>query len=125
MPHSIDRPVCLDYLNVLRTDQPANWGSYKDEKDWTRAMEDPGFATRFTAAMDCRGIYLGPAMARAVNATGLTHLLDIAVARVSTPVPWWLPILNFGPRCWKRRQWNRVARQMIEQRGFNERVSVH
>ncbi len=28
------RPVCQDMLNVLRTGRPANWGSYKDEKEW-------------------------------------------------------------------------------------------
>jgi SAM-dependent methyltransferase len=119
-----DRSVCLDYLNVLRTDQPANWGSYKNEKDWTRAMEDPGFATRFTAAMDCRGVYLGPAMARAVNASGLTRMLDVAggsgiyaCAMVVTHPHLVATVLEKPPV-------DQVARQMTEQRGFNERVSV-
>ena len=119
-----DRPVCLDYLNVLRTDQPANWGSYKDEKDWTRAMEDPEFANRFTAAMDCRGIYLGPAMAQAVNASGMTRLLDVAggsgiyaCAMVARHPALTATVLEKPPV-------DRVARQVIEQRGFAGRVSV-
>src|SRR5204863_617493 len=39
-----DRPVCQDMLRVLRTARPANWGSFKDEKEWARAMEDEKFA---------------------------------------------------------------------------------
>ncbi len=73
-----DRPVALDMLKVLRTDKPANWGSSKSEKEWSKAMEDEDFARRFTAAMDCRGIYLGRAVAQALNPGGRTRLLDIA-----------------------------------------------
>ena len=73
-----DRPVALDLLKVLRTDKPANWGSSKSEKEWTKAMEEPDFAERFTAAMDCRGIYLGRAVAQALDLRGRARLLDIA-----------------------------------------------
>jgi len=73
-----DRPVALDLLNVLRTGKPANWGSRKDEKDWHRAMETEEFATQFTAAMDCRGVYLAQAVAKSVDLSGQRHLLDIA-----------------------------------------------
>ena len=50
-----DRPVCKDMLAVLRTGKPANWGSFKDEQEWAKAMEREEFAKQFTAAMDCRG----------------------------------------------------------------------
>src|SRR5688500_16652930 len=73
-----ERPVCKDMLTVLRTGKPANWASYKDEKEWTRAMEDERFARAFTAAMDCRGRVLGQALAKAVNLNGIKRLLDIA-----------------------------------------------
>src|ERR1051326_5319925 len=73
-----DRPVCKDFLAVLRTDKPANWGSLKDEKEWARAMEDAAFADQFTAAMDCRGVYLGQALARSLDLAGRRQLLDIA-----------------------------------------------
>jgi len=73
-----DRPVTLDMLKVLRTDKPANWGSSKSEKEWSKAMEDEDFARRFTAAMDCRGIYLGRAVAKALQPGGRARLLDIA-----------------------------------------------
>ena len=73
-----DRPVALDLLKVLRTGKPANWGSRQDEKDWHRAMETEEFATQFTAAMDCRGVYLAQAVAKSVDLSQQRHVLDIA-----------------------------------------------
>ena len=73
-----ERPVSLDLLKVLRSGKPANWGSQKDEKDWHKAMETGEFAASFTAAMDCRGVYLAQAVAKAVNLSAPRHLLDIA-----------------------------------------------
>ena len=73
-----ERPVCKDMLTVLRTGKPANWASYKDEKEWTRAMENEDFARGFTAAMDCRGRYLAHALAKVLDLQGTKHLLDIA-----------------------------------------------
>jgi SAM-dependent methyltransferase len=73
-----ERPVCKDMLTVLRTGKPANWASYKDEKEWTKAMENEQFARGFTAAMDCRGRYLAHALAKAVDLRSTKRLLDIA-----------------------------------------------
>jgi 3-hydroxy-5-methyl-1-naphthoate 3-O-methyltransferase len=73
-----ERPVCRDLLTVLRTGQPANWASLKHEKDWAKAMEGEAFARQFTAAMDCRGTFLGPAMAKRLHCADHHHLLDIA-----------------------------------------------
>jgi hypothetical protein len=73
-----ERPVCKDMLTVLRTGKPANWASYKDEKEWTKAMESETFARGFTAAMDCRGRYLAPALAKALDLSSTKRLLDIA-----------------------------------------------
>jgi SAM-dependent methyltransferase len=73
-----ERPVCKDMLSVLSTGKPANWASYKDEKEWTRAMEDEAFARGFTAAMDCRGRYLAHVLARVLDLRDTTRLLDIA-----------------------------------------------
>lgn len=74
-----DRPVTLDFLKVLRTGKPANWGGYDEDKaaDWHRSMQDETFARQFTAAMDCRGALLGPAMAQALDLTGFSRALDI------------------------------------------------
>ena len=73
-----NRPVALDLLNVLRSGKPANWGSQKDATDWHKAMEAEGFAAQFTAAMDCRGVYLAQAVAKALQLSGRRRLLDVA-----------------------------------------------
>ena len=73
-----NRPVALDLLKVLRTGKPANWSSDKDGKDWHVAMESEDFARQFTAAMDCRGVYLSQAVAKALDFNWRSHLLDIA-----------------------------------------------
>ncbi len=62
-----NRPVALDYLKVLETGKPANWASLEDQDDWHKAMLEEGFARAFTAAMDCRGLALGQALARALT----------------------------------------------------------
>jgi hypothetical protein len=41
-------------------------------------METEAFAAQFTAAMDCRGVYLAQALAKRVDLSGRRHLLDIA-----------------------------------------------
>jgi acetylserotonin N-methyltransferase len=68
-----ERPVVKDFITILRTDKPANWASYKNEKTWTEAMLTDEFATTFTAAMDCRGFTLGPALAKKIPAAGRTR----------------------------------------------------
>jgi hypothetical protein len=74
------RPGVIDLLEVMRTGKPVLWSSQGTtaQENWHTAMEDEGFAERFTAVMDCRGALLGPAAARAVDLTGVTRLLDIA-----------------------------------------------
>ena len=72
-----ERPFVQDFARVLRTGQPANWGGAKSGQDWHVAMQDEAFARRFTAAMDCRGVYLGEALARAVDLSAHRRVLDI------------------------------------------------
>jgi hypothetical protein len=119
-----DRPVCKDYVEVLRTGRPANWGGAKDGKDWHQSMEDPQFADSFTAAMDCRGVYLGSAAARALDTSGLTHLLDVAggsgiyaCSIVARHPQLRATVLEKPPV-------DAVARRAIERRGLSGRVDV-
>ena len=72
-----DRPQTMDMVTVFRTGKPANWGK-TDPHAWAQAMERPEFAERFTAAMDCRGLVLGQALARAVDLSSNHALLDVA-----------------------------------------------
>ena len=72
-----ERPYVQDFARVLRTGRPANWGGTRSGQDWHVAMQDQAFARRFTAAMDCRGLYLGEALARAVDLSNHRHVLDV------------------------------------------------
>jgi len=119
-----DRPVCKDFLQVLRTDKPANWGSFKNEKEWARAMEDPAFADSFTAAMDCRGVYLSQAVAKALNCAGKHKLLDIAggsgiyACSIVTHHP------HLGATVFEKAPVHKVAAAAIAKRGCAEKVDV-
>ena len=73
-----NRPMALDLRKVLRTGKPAAWSSQKDGQDWHKAMESEAFAAQFTAAMDCRGIYLAQAVAKSLDLSRHRRLLDIA-----------------------------------------------
>ncbi len=72
-----DRPVVADFLTVLRTGRPAHWGGAREGGDWHASMATEVFASTFTAAMDCRGLYLGQALARLVDLGGRRRLLDV------------------------------------------------
>lgn len=119
-----DRPVALDMLKVLRTGKPANWGSSKSEKEWSKAMEDEDFARRFTAAMDCRGIYLGHAVAKALDPGGRTRLLDIAggsgiyACAIAANHP------DVQATVFEKPPVDLVAAKHIAERGYAERVTV-
>jgi SAM-dependent methyltransferase len=119
-----ERPVCLDVLRVLRTDKPANWGSLPNEQEWAKAMETEKFANQFTAAMDCRGIYLAPAMARRLECSGYHQLLDIAggsgiyACSIVARHPHLLAtVLERSPV-------DRLTSRCLAERGFADKISV-
>jgi predicted O-methyltransferase YrrM len=72
-----DRPGVADFLRVLRTGRPAHWPGEETAGDWHAAMRDEAFAESFTAAMDCRGRVLAPALAAAVGGSAPRRLLDV------------------------------------------------
>ena len=119
-----DRPVCKDFLEVLRTDRPATWGSLRNEKEWAKAMEDEAFAQEFTAAMDCRGVYLGRAVAKALDARNRKQLLDIGggsgiyACSIVARHPHLKAVVLEKPPV------DKVARDAIAKRGLSDRVTV-
>jgi 3-hydroxy-5-methyl-1-naphthoate 3-O-methyltransferase len=119
-----NRPVALDLLKVLRTGKPANWGSQKDEKDWHKAMETEEFAAQFTAAMDCRGVYLAQAVAKAIDLTERRRVLDIAggsgiyACSLVTQHP------ALSATVLEKPPVDRIAARAIADRGCSERVNV-
>lgn len=119
-----DRPITQDFLKVLKTDKPANWGGDEAALDWHKAMETEAFSKSFTAAMDCRGQYLGQALAKKLDLTGRKRLLDIgggsgiyACALVAQHTGLRATVLDQAPV-------DRIARRCIEERGFSDRVQV-
>ena len=72
-----DKPGVGDFLKVLQTGKPANWPGEEGEADWHAAMRETAFAEAFTAAMDCRGRVLAPALAAAVDLPAGSRILDV------------------------------------------------
>ncbi len=72
-----DKPGVADFLKVLRTGRPANWPGAEGEADWHASMRTEAFAEAFTAAMDCRGRVLAPALAASVDCGKARRLLDV------------------------------------------------
>jgi predicted O-methyltransferase YrrM len=119
-----ERPVVRDFVQILRTGKPANWGSYKDEKPWSDAMLTDEFATSFTAAMDCRGRYLGAAMARKIDASGFTRLLDIAGGSGIYACTMVAQHPHLRATVFERPPVDHIARTMIQKRGCSAQVDV-
>jgi len=119
-----DRPVVKDFIVILRTDKPANWGSYKDEKPWSEAMLTDEFATSFTAAMDSRGFVLGPAMAKASPIGARTRLLDIAGGSGIYACALVANHAKLSATVFERAPVDGITRKMIAKRGFQDRVDV-
>jgi hypothetical protein len=118
-----DRPSTLAMLEVLRTGRPARFASV-DPQAWAQAMERPEFAATFTATMDCRGVLLGPALAKQIDLSGHRAVLDIAggsgiyaCALVARHPHLRAAVLEKPPV-------DRIAREAILQRGAVERVQV-
>lgn len=119
-----ERPIAKDYENVLRTGKTANWSSLKDEKAWAQAMETEPFASQFTAAMDCRGFYLGPAMAKAIDAKPFSKLLDLGggsgiyACALTANHPHLRAMVMDKPPV------DKLARKLVAERGYEDRVDV-
>lgn len=119
-----ERPVVRDYVKILRTDKPANWGSFQHQKEWSEAMLTAEFATTFTAAMDCRGVYLGAALARQIDPRDRSRLLDIAGGSGIYACALVAHHPHLAATVFERPPVDRIARTMIEKRGFTNRVGV-
>ncbi len=119
-----ERPIARDYLAVLRSDKPAGWSGDKAAFDWHQAMEDETFARHFTAAMDCRGLFLAQGLADKLDLSGQRRLLDIGAG--SGIYACALAAANPHLRCVALEQTpvDRIARTLIAERGLAEQVEV-
>jgi len=120
-----DRPVVRDFLRVLASGRPANWGGDKDALDWHKAMETDAFARSFTAAMDCRGIYLARALARTVDLSGTRRLLDIGGGSGIYSCSLCAHFPGLRATIFEQSPVDRIAATLTAERGFADRVSLH
>lgn len=119
-----DKPGVADWLKVLRTGKPANWPGADGEADWHAAMRTEAFAESFTAAMDCRGRVLAPALAKAVDLRSARRLLDVgggsgtyAIGCVEAHPQLRATVFESAPV-------DRIARRTIGRAGVAERIDV-
>ena len=119
-----ERPVCKDLLTVLRTGKPASWGSEKNKKDWHKSMETEEFATQFTAAMDCRGVYLAQSVAKNIEPGGRTALLDIAGGSGIYACSLCAHFPQLRASVLEKPPVDRITTRAVAKRGFTDRVSV-
>jgi len=119
-----ERLVPLDFLEVLKTDRPANWGGTKAGLDWHKAMETDEFSRSFTAAMDCRGYYLGQALAKKLDLKGRKRLLDIGGGSAIYSCSIVAQHVGFTAAVFEQPPVDKIAQRCIEERGFEDRVEV-
>jgi len=119
-----DKPGVIDWLKVLRTGRPANWPGEAGEADWHAAMRTEAFAESFTAAMDCRGRVLAPALAAAVDLRSARRLLDVgggsgvyAIACVEANAGLRATVFESSPV-------DEIARRSVARAGCGDRIDV-
>lgn len=118
-----NRPQTKEFVQVLKTGKPANWSSAHSNA-WAQAMETDAFADEFTAAMDCRGIVLAPALAKKVELAGHRALLDVAGGSGIYACALSARFENLRACVFEKPPVDRIARRAIAKRGLSERVEV-
>jgi acetylserotonin N-methyltransferase len=88
-------------------------------------MQRPDFAAQFTAAMDCRGILLGPALAKALDLSQHTALIDIAGGSGIYACALAAKNPHLRTTVLERPPVDRIAAECIAKQGCTDRVSVH
>jgi acetylserotonin N-methyltransferase len=118
------RPQVIELLKVIRSDRPASWGGNQESKAWIDAMHNEGFAAGFTAAMDCRGAYLAPALGKAVDLSSYERVLDIAGGSGIYACALVDAYSELRAAVLERTPMDSVAQRHIAERGFSSRVTV-
>lgn len=123
-----DRPIALDFARVLRSGKPAHWSGDEDKgADWHEAMNNDEFAESFTAAMNCRGIYLGKVLADVLagDLQNRSRVLDIgggsgiyACALTANHPHLLATVLEQAPV-------DGIARKTVDDYELSERIGIH
>lgn len=134
-----ERPAVREFAEVLRTDGQAAWASAAPAPptdtdlngeaqtaagDWSGRLCDIEFARRITAAMDARGAFLGPALARVVGDVAFSRVLDIG----GSSGVYAAALLDGRPQAtgavFERTPVDAAARTLLTDRGLAGRVDV-
>jgi predicted nicotinamide N-methyase len=75
-----ERPICKEILSVLKTNKPMNWANAPQGDEWAKAITQEDFAEHFTSAMDSRGTFLAPVLAKRLHCRKYSRVLDVAGA---------------------------------------------
>jgi SAM-dependent methyltransferase len=119
-----ERPGCTQLLQVLRTGRPAAWASAEQRQDWAGRLADPRFAETITAAMDARGRYLGPALARVLGDLPVQRVLDVGGSSgIYTAAM--VDALGVTGAVFERPPVDAVARTLLADRGYSDHIAVH
>jgi predicted O-methyltransferase YrrM len=119
-----DRPGCRELVGVLRTGETPAWTSDPGAHEWSKEMEKPGFADGFTAGMDGRGAYIGPALAAALDLRGAERVLDVAGGSGVYACALVERFPHLRATVLERPPVDGIARQRIGDRGYADRVDV-
>ena len=123
-PKITDRPIAVDLLEILRTDQPPNYAGRKDTADWHKAMETEEFAEEFLAAMDCRGQLAAQALAKRIDLRKRRRLLDVAGGSGIYACSLAAHFPDLTASVLEKPPVDRIALRGIERRGFGSRVDT-
>ena len=121
-----DTPIVRAFLEVLQTGKPANWQAQADGDDWHESMMSEEFARGFTQLMNCRGLAMGQALAKAVGPLigDRSRLLDVGggsgiyAAAMAAAVPQIEAIVFEQPPV------DAITREEIARHNLADRISV-
>lgn len=119
-----DRPVVQEVEVVLRTGRPAHWEADDAEGDWHEAMTDPGFAEMFTAAMDCRGLFLGQKLAQVVELGEREQVLDLGGGSGIYSCCLLAADAHLKATVLEKSPVDAIARRCVDERDMSDRVEV-
>jgi SAM-dependent methyltransferase len=119
-----ERPGCLELIEVLRTGEPAPFGSATRGQQWLARMATAPFANQFSAGMDARGRFLAPHAAQALAGLGFRRVLDVggstgaySCALVEAEPGRTATVLELPTVA-------ELSRTLVLERGFADRVAV-
>jgi hypothetical protein len=122
-----DRPVVSDFVRVLKSGKPAHWSGLDEaDDDWHGAMLSEEFAKTFTAAMDCRGVYLGKKLADAIPdlLSNASKLLDVGGGSGVYACALAANNQHLKAQVMEQVPVDGIAREAIAKRGLTDQVSV-